>query len=148
MQARRSRGFNWLHCPVCEHRLSLLDGKERLLGTSLSRIRDIDKAADFQRDREAAKTILQGKEATSDFDVFLCHNSIDKPAVMEIGMQLRELGLLSWLDEWELRPGVPWQRLLEQQIASIKAAAVFVGNSGIGPWQHQELDAFLRERIY
>jgi hypothetical protein len=44
-----------------------------------------------------------------------------------------------------LRPGLPWQRLLEQQIAHIKSAAVFVGEEGIGPWQRQELDAFLRE---
>ena len=54
-------------------------------------------------------------------------------------------GIVPWLDEWELRPGVPWQRLLEEQIAKIKSAAVFVGREGIGPWQRQELDGFLRE---
>ena len=35
--------------------------------------------------------------------------------------------------------------MLEQQIGQIKSAAVFVGKEGIGPWQRQELDAFLRE---
>lgn len=95
--------------------------------------------------RSAAEQELERKRAASEFDVFLCHNIADKPAVKEIGLQLMERGILPWLDEWELRPGVPWQQLLEEQIASIKSAAVFVGGEGIGPWQRQELDGFLRE---
>jgi TIR domain len=79
--------------------------------------------------------------------VFLCHNGQDKPAVKQIGEQLKLYGILPWLDEWELRPGLPWQRLLEEQISQVKAAAVFVGKDGLGPWQHQELDAFLREFV-
>ena len=70
-----------------------------------------------------------------------------EPKVKEIGEQLMERGILPWLDEWELQPGLPWQRLLEQQIAKIKSAAVFVGKNGIGPWQQQELEAFLREIV-
>ena len=50
-----------------------------------------------------------------------------------------------WLDEWELRPGLPWQPLLEEQIGTIKSAAVFVGKNGTGPWQDMELYAFLRK---
>ena len=75
------------------------------------------------------------------------HNSKDKSQVKIIGEQLKKRGILPWLDEWELRPGLPWQRLLEQQIVNIKSAAVFVGIGGIGPWQRQELDAFLREFV-
>lgn len=85
------------------------------------------------------------KRSLGDFDVFLCHNNKDKPKVKEIGLRLKERGILSWLDEWELRPGFPWQRSLEQQIERIKTAAVFVGDDGIGPWQQEELEAFLRE---
>jgi hypothetical protein len=85
------------------------------------------------------------KRAAGAFDVFLCHNVGDKPAVIEIGRRLLARGLLPWLDQWELRPGTPWQRVLEEQIANIQAAAVFVGREGIGPWQRQELDGFLRE---
>ena len=67
------------------------------------------------------------------FDVFLCHNSQDKPEVREIAQQLQQQGLKPWLDEWELRPGLSWQELLEEQIEYIKYAAVFVGSSGLGP---------------
>lgn len=66
------------------------------------------------------------------FDVFLCHRSGDKPAVEEIGRALRDRGLRPWLDVWELRPGVPWQPALEEQIRTIRAAAVFVGAGGRG----------------
>lgn len=85
----------------------------------------------------------EGKE----FDVFLCHNSMDKPEVKKLGEELRGHGVVPWLDEWELRPGLPWQRTLEAQLGHIKAAAVFVGKDGIGPWQHMEIDAFLREFV-
>jgi hypothetical protein len=78
------------------------------------------------------------------FDVFLCHNSEDKPAVIQIAQQLRQNNLKPWLDVWALRPGLDWQDALEKQIESIGAAAVFVGSSGLGPWQSQEIKAFLR----
>jgi hypothetical protein len=82
---------------------------------------------------------------SAQFDVFLCHNGKDKAEVKEIGKQLKSKRILPWLDEWELPPGQPWQRLLEQQIAQVKSAAFFVGPHGIGSWQREELDALLRE---
>lgn len=82
-----------------------------------------------------------------DFDVFLCYNSKDRGDVREIARQLKVQGILPWLDEWELQPGLPWQRALEQQIGQIKSVAVFVGESGLGPWQNMEIEAFLREFV-
>lgn len=81
------------------------------------------------------------------FDVFLCHNSKDKPAVIQVAEQLKQRGIVPWLDIWHLRPGFSWQRALEEQIDQIATAAVFVGGSGIGPWQSQEINAFLREFV-
>jgi hypothetical protein len=95
----------------------------------------------------ACRREIEQRRAAGHFDVFLCHNSSDKPAVKGIGRQLMERGILPWLDEWELRPGMPWQRLLEDQITGIRAAAVFVGPDGLGPWQRQELDSFLRQFV-
>jgi TIR domain/Effector-associated domain 1 len=83
----------------------------------------------------------------SQFDVFLCHNSQDKPQVQEIANQLLELGIRPWLDEWQLRPGFPWQPQLERQVQTNKSAAVFVGSNGLGPWQKQEIEAFMREFV-
>jgi hypothetical protein len=144
---RRERGYDWMRCNVCETRISLLDREERLEVVLPSAVPAMDRAADAGRERDAAAAVLQGKIETGDFDVFLCYNSEDNPAVKEIGERLKERGILPWLDEWELRPGLPWQRLLEQQIGQIKSAAVFIGQSGIGPWQQLELEAFLREFV-
>jgi formylglycine-generating enzyme required for sulfatase activity len=79
-----------------------------------------------------------------EFDVFLCYNSQDNPAVIEIANQLKANNINPWLDKWHLRPGSSWQDSLEDQIDQIRTAAVFVGNSGLGPWQIEEIKAFLR----
>jgi small GTP-binding protein len=144
---RSERGFDWLDCPVCSTRISLVDQEAPTYRSVPSLIIEMDQAADQRREIETAASVVQGKIAASDFDVFLCHNHVDKVAIREIGEQLKERGILPWLDEWELRPGLPWQRALEQQISHIKSAAVFVGQEGIGPWQRQEIEAFLREFV-
>ena len=85
------------------------------------------------------------------FDVFLSHNSRDKPVVEEIAALLKTQGLTVWLDKWELRPGFPWQEGLEEGIQAARAGAVFIGVEGLGPWQEPEARAFIarsrRERI-
>jgi hypothetical protein len=96
---------------------------------------------------DAPSSDLRARIESGQFDVFLCHNSKDKPEVKMVANRLRERGLLPWLDEWELRPGMPWQHSLEEQIAKIRSVAVFIGSSGIGPWQDMEQAAFLREFV-
>jgi hypothetical protein len=91
--------------------------------------------------------IWESRRLLGDFDVFLCHNGKDKPLVKAVAEKLLEQGILPWLDEWALRPGLPWQPLLEQQIGQIKSAAVFVGKDGMGPWQQMELYALLNEFV-
>lgn len=80
------------------------------------------------------------------FDVFLCHNSQDKPAVKAIARDLIDRGIVPWLDEWELRPGTRWIPAIEAQLRRVPAAAIFVG-AGVGPWQDLEVDALLREFV-
>ena len=81
------------------------------------------------------------------FDVFMCHNSEDKPAVREISRKLVREGVKPWLDEEQIRPGTSWQTALGEQIESIKSAAVFVGKTGLGPWQNQEIQALLSQFV-
>jgi hypothetical protein len=81
------------------------------------------------------------------FDVFLCHNSEDKPEIRRIADDLTQQGIKPWLDEREIKPGTLWQTALEEQIANIKSATIFVGASGIGPWQDMEMRAFVNEFV-
>lgn len=81
------------------------------------------------------------------FDVFLCHNSEDKAEIRCIADDLIKLGIKPWLDEREIKPGSLWQSALEEQISNIKSATVFVGESGIGPWQNIEIRTFINEFV-
>ena len=81
------------------------------------------------------------------FHVFLCHNSKDKPAVRKIARSLEARNIRPWLDEDQLRPGLAWQVALEDQITQIDSAVVFVGSSGMGPWQEMEVRSFLSEFV-
>lgn len=143
----RERGRASLPCPVCEHTIPLLGREDQPIAVDTHTIAKMDQTADAQRERDTAAMILKGKIKAGDFDVFLCHNSKDKAVVKAIGEQLKERGLLPWLDEWEFRPGFPWQKTLETQLDKIKSAAVFIGSQGIGPWQDMEIDAFLRKFV-
>jgi WD40 repeat protein len=147
IEAALSRRRASLLCPVDETRVPLDDsytefshGQDKVTGK-------MNASADEARSIAAASSIILGKEETTDFDVFLCHHIADKPAVRSIAQRLRKQGILPWLDEAELIPGRPWQEELERQISHIRAAAVFVGPGGIGPWQNQEMRAFLNEFV-
>lgn len=77
------------------------------------------------------------------FDCFLSHNSQDKPAVRTLAKELRAHGISVWLDEERLRPGIPWQPLLESGIDASHSVAVLVGADGLGPWEQMEMRAAL-----
>lgn len=132
--------------PMCRAPISLRDREDRLKAPSKA-VSGMDRLADSWREEGTAETIINGKRVTNDFDVFLCHNSVDKPQVKEIGEQLLKRGILPWLDVEQIRPGTTWQKALGEQINSIKSAAVFVGNSGIGPWQDEEIQGLLSQFV-
>jgi hypothetical protein len=81
------------------------------------------------------------------FDVFLCHNTADRSAVRAIAQQLRSMGLKPWLDVDEILGGQSWLGVLEQQIATVRAVAVFVGEQGMGNWQREESQLYFRRSV-
>jgi len=70
----------------------------------------------------------------SGFDVFLSHNSNDKPTVRALKQALVERGLKCWLDEEQLRPGLSWQDLLKQGIKGSGSVAVCIAADGLVPY--------------
>ncbi|HYG21333.1 MAG TPA: toll/interleukin-1 receptor domain-containing protein [Verrucomicrobiae bacterium] len=77
------------------------------------------------------------------FHAFLSHNSRNKPAVRDLKNGLCQAQLNVWLDEDELRPGVPWQELLEAGIRASHSVVVIVGADGLGPWEDEEMQGAL-----
>ncbi|MFN6566298.1 TIR domain-containing protein [Dendronalium sp. ChiSLP03b] len=137
---RRKLGFDWIRCNVCDNfRVSLLDGEELLEAARTNIIPKMDKAADAQREIETATSVIKGKVATNDFDVFLSYNSEDKALVEQIANLLRERSLNPWLDNKEIRAGQRVQNALQEGIEQAKSAAIFLSLHGLGDWQKEEL---------
>src|SRR5215208_4151382 len=75
------------------------------------------------------------------FDVFLSHNSKDKPTVERIAVKLKQAGLEPWLHAWALTPGGRWQEEIADAVrVETRSCAVFLGPHGIGDWSREELD--------
>jgi TIR domain len=87
--------------------------------------------------------VLNAKRSTRDFDVFLCHNVQDTTPVVAMAEQLLQKGILPWLDVWEASPGKRWQMIISEDLERCKSTAVFIGQSGIGPWQDMEIQTVL-----
>jgi TIR domain len=133
-------------CHACYTRVA-----DHLPPEALDRYKEVEVVLDhLSRASRRSTSVLtfwadQRRQGGTQFDAFLCHNSADKPAVRELAGRLRGIGLVPWLDEEELRPGLPWQDQLQAQIDSIASALVCLGPSGMGPWQNMELRGFLTE---
>ncbi len=81
------------------------------------------------------------------FDVFLAHNSVDKPQVRAIASELRRRGLNPWLDEEQIPPGELFQEAIQRAIPQIKSAAICIGLVGLGRWQVIELQTLISQFV-
>ncbi|MEX1367082.1 MAG: TIR domain-containing protein [Nannocystaceae bacterium] len=73
------------------------------------------------------------------FDVFLSHNSADKPAVEAIALRLRDEAKLNpFLDKWNLIPGEHFIPALERALERSNTVAIFFGSHGEGNWHREE----------
>lgn len=83
----------------------------------------------------------------NDCDVFLSHNSKDKPLVKKLRDHLKERGLNAWLDEYDLMPGQPWPKELENIIRTARTSAILVGSNSLIGWMELEMGAILAENV-
>src|ERR1019366_3221778 len=80
-------------------------------------------------------------------DVFLSYNRDDRETVEFLARKLRCEGISVWVDMWNLVPGELWQPGIEEALNTSSACGVFIGPSGIGPWQHEEMRAAIDRRV-
>ena len=86
--------------------------------------------------------------AASRYDVFLSHNSQDKPHVEQIAQRLvGEAKVRPFLDKWHLVPGAPFQPELAAALDDSATVAVFFGPAGNGPWHHEEMQVALMRAV-
>ncbi|MBW8014843.1 MAG: TIR domain-containing protein [Planctomycetes bacterium] len=131
-------------CP-CGATISIVDPKEQIdFGSKLD---EMDRQADSGRIRSAARSVIEGKIATHDFDVFMAYNSKDKSLVEALAKQLRSRGLNPWLDMEQIPPGRWFQDLIQKAIPKVGCAAVIVGKMGLGKWEALELRTFISQCV-
>lgn len=76
---------------------------------------------------------------TKRFDLFLSHNSVDKPWVLRLKNALEERGLTVWLDRDEIRPGDLFVGALEQGLLESRAVALVASPESLrSGWVREE----------
>ncbi|MFW9917815.1 MAG: TIR domain-containing protein [Candidatus Thorarchaeota archaeon] len=98
--------------------------------------------------RRAVLEAMRGpKHGKVKFDVFLAYNSVDRDKVEAIGEALKQEGLIPWLDKEQIPPGRWFQKVIQQAIVTVKSAAIFIGQEGLGRWQSVELPSIISQCV-
>lgn len=66
------------------------------------------------------------------YDVFLSHNSKDKPRVRALAEDLRAAGLRVWFDEWVLKPGDDIYLAIERGLEAARAQVLCLSPAALG----------------
>jgi hypothetical protein len=141
----RARGLQRFDCP-CGGKVLLAEPREQI-DLAREAVNAMESASDRGRNLGVSDTVVKGKEELGEYDVFLCYNSRDRDAVMEIAGGLRERKIRPWLDVWELRAGDVWIDRIGEIITKVKSAAVFIGPNQTGPFENVEIRALLRRFV-
>jgi GTPase SAR1 family protein len=136
-RAARKKGNDFVTCSGCGARFPLDDLVEQSRQAD-ARVKEIDRQAQTGQRLAGLVTTIAERRKDGAFDVFLCHNSQDKPAVRELAQELADMGLLAWIDEERLLPGDVVQEKLERAIQQAGAVIVCIGPHGLGRWQTVE----------
>ena len=63
------------------------------------------------------------------YDVFLSHNTKDKPAVRELAERLKQDGLRVWFDEWVIQPGDSISLKIEQGLEQSRTLVLVMSHN-------------------
>lgn len=88
-----------------------------------------------------------GLTAEKPFDVFLAHNSKDKPEIRLLAEALAFRGIKPWIDADQIAPGQSFQDSIQSAIQNVRAIAICVGRDGLGKWQEWELKAAISKCV-
>jgi WD40 repeat protein/GTPase SAR1 family protein len=66
------------------------------------------------------------------YDVFLSHNSQDKPRVRKLAERLWDAGLRVWLDEWVIRPGDDIYLAIEHGLEAARVQVLCLSPAALG----------------
>ena len=66
------------------------------------------------------------------YDVFLSHNTRDKPRVRKLAERLRDAGLRVWFDEWVIEPGDDIYLAIERGLEAARVQVLCLSPAALG----------------
>src|SRR5512136_1644592 len=66
------------------------------------------------------------------YDVFLSHNSRDKPRVHKLAERLKEAGLRVWFDDWVIKPGDDIYLTIERGLGASRVQVLCLSPAALG----------------
>lgn len=93
--------------------------------------------------------IIHSPTSAKDWDVFICHASEDKTAIVEpLVAALRARGLRVWYDRTDLTIGDSLRRKIDEGLAKSRFGIVILSMAFFGKaWPEQELDGLVQKEI-
>jgi WD40 repeat protein len=85
--------------------------------------------------------------SSSRYDVFLCHNSLDKESAVWLEKKLKEEGLRAFLDDGALVAGDSLTEEIPTALTESRLFLVLLGSSGISKWQRFEIEMAVHRSI-
>lgn len=80
--------------------------------------------------------------------VFLSHNSLDKPFVRRLAVDLENQGVTCWIDEAEIKVGESLIEKIRAGLDTVNFVAVVLSqNSVASPWVQREVDVAMNQEI-
>jgi hypothetical protein len=80
----------------------------------------------------------------SRYDTFICYNHLDRKLARRIDGDLKQNGILPWLDERAIGGGDDWKAAINEGVSKCSCVLVLFGPNGLGLWQQVEVFAFLQ----
>jgi len=80
------------------------------------------------------------------YDVFLCHNSLEKKAAVWLDRRLSGEGLRVFRDDRVIIPGTSLPNEIPEAVRASLSCVVLLGPSGIGDWQRTEIEIAVQKK--
>lgn len=106
IEVRLSKGQKSIPCQFCDEIINLIDILEAKFASPelLRQVRKLEENIVEERNQAVGVTVAEAKEKVDEYDVFLAHNSTDKPQMEAICQILKKRGLSPWLDVEQIPP--------------------------------------------
>jgi hypothetical protein len=111
--------------------------------------REIERQKQITHENIRIQSVEIPKTESKEYDVFISHSSADKEEfVRPLALELQNLGIKVWYDEFELKMGDSLRRSIDQGLINSRYGIVVLSSSFFKrDWTNYELDGFVNKEM-